>query len=448
MNRFFFWKRDPAEQGSNAGTGDTGDPAPAGLLTGDPARDEESLQILLESIAEVSAALDLDHVLERIVDRSLQITHADRAMLLLGSGPDDLTVRIARSGAGEDLGADIDYSRTVVKRTLGELRAGQYRIQSSEEAAQLGQSVFDLKLRTVLCAPLVAKDHVVGVIYVDSKATRGEFSSRDLALFDALSAQLAVSVENARLYEDSIQKARLEQDVEIARQIQRHLLPKVPDNFPGLDIALHFAAVSQASGDSYDFLRTGASTLAVMIGDVTGHGVGAALLTHAAQAAMRSYLELLDDLGQVVSRLNNRLVEAVEPGVFISAVLFVVDAAAKTLSYVNAGHPPLFLVRDGELVEFEKTGMVLGVVEGQDYQVRGPIPLRSGDLIFVRTDGVEETMNAAREVYGVERLKAFLSSHRHLPAAELLSALDASLCEHAGELEAEDDVTMIALRVE
>jgi sigma-B regulation protein RsbU (phosphoserine phosphatase) len=444
MKRFFFWKR-----GEHRGAGSTApEEAATGLLTGDPARDEESLQILLESIAKVSATLDLDQILIDIVDRSLEISNADRAMLLLGDDPDNLEVRIGRSRGGADLGLDVDYSRSVVKRSIEDRRAGQYRVQSSQEALELGQSVFDLKLRTVLIAPLEVQGRLVGVIYVDSKAARGEFSSRDLALFDALSAQLGIAVENARLHVDSLEKARLEKDVEIARQIQMHLLPKLPTDFPGLDLALSFEAVSQASGDSYDFLPLGDGRLVVSVGDVTGHGVGAALLAHAAQAAMRSYLEMVSDLGEVVFRLNNRLVEAVEPGVFISLLLFVVDTKNRTMSYVNAGHPPLFLVQNGQLVEFEKTGMVLGVVEGQSYEVRGPIALGDGDLIFVRTDGVEETMNSVRDMYGVDRLKDYLVANREQSAQALLRGLQTDLDTHAQGEEAEDDVTMIAIKID
>ena len=444
MKRFFFWKR-----GEHRGAGSTApEEAATGLLTGDPARDEESLQILLESIAKVSATLDLDQILIDIVDRSLEISNADRAMLLLGDDPDNLEVRIGRSRGGADLGLDVDYSRSVVKRSIEDRRAGQYRVQSSQEALELGQSVFDLKLRTVLIAPLEVQGRLVGVIYVDSKAARGEFSSRDLALFDALSAQLGIAVENDRLHVDSLEKARLEKDVEIARQIQMHLLPKLPTDFPGLDLALSFEAVSQASGDSYDFLPLGDGRLVVSVGDVTGHGVGAALLAHAAQAAMRSYLEMVSDLGEVVFRLNNRLVEAVEPGVFISLLLFVVDTKNRTMSYVNAGHPPLFLVQNGQLVEFEKTGMVLGVVEGQSYEVRGPIALGDGDLIFVRTDGVEETMNSVRDMYGVDRLKDYLVANREQSAQALLRGLQTDLDTHAQGEEAEDDVTMIAIKID
>lgn len=443
MRRFFFRKRPGLTEGSTPS-----DPNRAtGLLTGDADQDRQSIEILLESIAEVTANIELDRVLEDIVDRSLEITQAERAVLLLGSDPDSLRSRIARDRSGSDLGDEVDYSRSVVKRSILERRAGQYQVQSSQEALQLGQSVYDLKLRTVMCAPLQTQDRLIGVIYVDSKATRREFSSRDLALFEALSSQLAIALENARLHEDSLEKARLEKDVEIARRIQQHLLPPLPRNIPGIEVALRFSAASQASGDTYDFMVLDDGRLAVLLGDVTGHGVGAALLTHAAQAAVRSYLELVSDPGEVVTRLNNRLVAGVETGVFMSLILLVLDPRDRTLVYVNGGHPPIALVRENGIEELEKTGMVLGVVEGQEYQVNGPIQLSSGDSIFIRTDGVDETMNEGREVFGEERLKELLVANRDKSAETMLEQLSNALSEYAGGLPQEDDVTMIALKV-
>ncbi len=444
MKNFFFWKsakQKAAPDSPNLAAG------PSGFLTGDASQDEESLQILLESIAQVSANIDPDQVLRDIADRSLQITQADRAILLLGSDPSRLSIRTVRNRAGEDLEGDVDYSHSVVARSIRERRAGQYRVHSKEEALELSQSVYNLKLRTVMCAPLIANNRLVGVIYVDSKAARRDFSSRDLALFDALSSQLAIALENARLHADSLQKARLEKDVEIARRIQKHLLPPVPQDIPGLEIALHFVAASQASGDTYDFLTLDQDRVAILIGDVTGHGVGAALLTHAAQAAVRSYLELVPDLGELVGRLNNRLVQGVEAGIFMSVILLVLDRRQKTLHYVNAGHPPLLLVQEGSSIEFEKTGMVLGVAEDQVYEVKGPIQLNQGDLCFLRTDGVEETMSIGREIYGVPRLREYLVQHRDQSAEEILSGLDDDLRLHSGGQDQEDDVTMIAIKV-
>ncbi len=442
MKRFFFWNR-PRRPGESPDE----DLQSSGLLTGDPRQDEHSLRILLDSIADVSSNMDLDSVLEGIVAKSLEVTQAERAIVFLGSGAADLDVKVARDREGVDLGRSLQYSRSMVRRCIEEVQAVRSVVQSDQEALELGQSVFDLKLRAVMCAPLTAKERVLGAIYVDSRAARREFSARDLALFEAITAQLAIAVENARLYADSLERVKLRKDIEIARRIQQHLLPPAPAGVPGLSIALRYLPCEAASADTYDFMPVGNDRLAVLIGDVTGHGIGAALLTHTAQAGLRSYLELLDDPSQVVTRLNTRLAQSVEAGNFMSLVLAIVDARAATLHYVNAGHPELLVVREGQVEAHGKTGMVLGVVGETQYPVRGPISLRPGDLLFLRTDGVDESMNPARDVFGEERLHKLLLAVRDQPADALLARVETALAEHRGGQPPEDDVTMIAIKV-
>ena len=444
MKRFFFWNRSdtaptqPADQ----------HPDESGLLTGDQGQDEHFIRTLLDSIADVSSDMDLDRVLQRIVDKSLEVTSAERAVMFLGSSSDDLAVSVARDSSGEELGKDLQYSRTVVRRSVEEKQPVRSVVQSDREALELGQSVFDLKLRAVMCAPLLGKEAILGAIYVDSRAARREFSSRDLALFGALTAQLSIAVDNARLYADSIEKVRLEKDLEIAQKIQQHLLPPIPDGVPGLGIALRYQACDEASGDTYDFMRKGDDKLVIVVGDVTGHGIGAALLTHSAQAGLRSYLELIDDLSEVVTRLNNRLVAGVETGNFMSLLLAIVDAKERTLHFVNAGHAELLVVREDGVEEHGKTGMVLGVVGDSEYSVTGPVSLRPGDLIFVRTDGVDETRNPEHEVFGEQRIKDVLTGARDRSADEAMAVLERALVEHANGHPQEDDVTMIAIKVQ
>lgn len=444
MKRFFFWNRSSATSGEEAAAND---PQASGLLTGDPLQDEHFVRILLDSIADVTSNMDLDGVLQAIVAKSLEVTHADRAIVFLGSVPEELEIKVARNSDGAELGKDLQYSRTVVRRCIETGQAERSVVQSDREALELGQSVFDLKLRAVMCAPLLSKTKILGAIYVDSRAARREFSSRDLALFGALTAQLAIAVDNARLYADSIEKVRLQKDVEIARRIQHHLLPAIPSGLPGLEVALRYDACEHASGDTYDFMTVGDSRLAVVIGDVTGHGVGAALLTHSAQSALRSYLELIDDLGEVVTRLNRRLVASVETGNFMSLLVVLVDTGKRTLHYVNAGHPELVVARADGWQSLEKTGMVLGVVEDAKYAVRGPVPLSGDDLIFLRTDGVEETHNAEREIFGEDRLRQVILGARGMSADQALSRVESALAQHMGGQAQEDDITMIAIRV-
>ncbi len=453
MRRWFSRKRDdsppaPPARGRGETAGDDKDDKGAStLLTGDAAVDSRSLEILLDTIAAVTANIDLDTVLSDIVDRSLQVTQAERAILLLGATADELTVRVAQDREGRALGGDLQYSRSLVRRCLEDGVAVRSVVQSDQQALELGQSVYDLKLRAVMCAPMRARSRTVGVIYVDSRAVRREFSARDLALFGAISAQLAISVENARLHADSLEKVRLEKDVEIARRIQQHLLPVPPQDVEGLQLALRYTAAEHASGDTYDFVPLREGRFAVMVGDVTGHGVGAALLTHAVQAALRSYLELIDDADVIVTRLNQRLVAGIETGNFMSLLLAVIDTRARTLRYVNAGHPGLVICRRSGTEVLDKTGMVLGVVGDQAYTMSPPLPLESGDLLFLHTDGVDEAMSPQRSVFGVERLQAVLAQARDQTAEGVLAAVDRALRDHVAGQPFEDDLTMIAVKL-
>ena len=441
----FGWKKNDRKARTSPGTESAEEEA--GLLTGDPAQDTQTIEILLDTIAELTSTLDLDRVLEDIVDKSLEFTRGERGILLLGERAEQLRPRVARDQNGQDLGTDVVYSQTLVQRCLERSQPERSVVQSDQEALELGQSVFNLKLRAVMCAPLRLRGRTIGVVYIDSTATRREFSGRDLALFGAMSAQLASAVETAHLHADSLEHARKQRDLETAKQIQHHLLPPVPRDFAGAELAVRFYARDEASGDTYDFVPLPDGRLVALIGDVTGHGVGAALLTHAAQAAVRSYLELIDDLSEVATRLNNRLVASVETGNFMSMLLVLVDPVAMTMHYVNAGHPGVILARGDDVRELEKTGMVLGVVGDQRYEAAGPVELQPGDLLVLRTDGVDETRNRARELFGTERLYAALRKSAGLGADEALAAVECAATDFADGLEQDDDLTMVAIRL-
>tara|TARA_R110002072_G_scaffold46591_2_gene128911 strand:- start:97814 stop:99163 length:1350 start_codon:yes stop_codon:yes gene_type:complete len=444
------WQKTPESTRPSGGQRPDHDAMSAStILTGDATQDSHSLEILLDTIAAVTANIDLDTVLRDIVSRSLQVTNAERAILLLGDHPDRLTVRIAQDKDGETLTGELQWSRSLVRRCLEEQVAVRSVVQSDQEALEIGRSVYDLKLRAVMCAPMRSKDRTVGVIYVDSRAVRREFSARDLALFGAISAQLAISVENARLHADSLEKVKLQKDVEIARRIQQHLLPTVPRDWGGFEIGIRYEAAEQASGDTYDCVEMPGGRYAIMMGDVTGHGVGAALLTHAVQAALRSYLELIDDAATVITKVNQRLVDSVETGNFMSLLLIILDPKEGTLEYVNAGHPGLVVCQKDGIQVLEKTGMVLGVVGEQVYEASPTVHLEPGDVLFMHTDGVDEAMSPDRTVFGVERLQQLVGEQRRTNASanEILVEVERQIRDHVGSDLLEDDFTMIAVKL-
>ncbi|MGH7150797.1 MAG: PP2C family protein-serine/threonine phosphatase, partial [Planctomycetota bacterium] len=326
------------------------------LLTGDGSRDGKRLTLLLQAIADVTGNLALERVLDSIVDKSIALTRAERALLLLRE-EGGLKIRVARDALRRDLPAPVQYSTTVANRVAETGEAIRSMVGGRGEKLDLGQTVIDLRLRAVMCVALRVRERTIGAIYVDSRASEREFSKSDLAFFDALAGQIAVALENARLHADSLEKERMTAALRVAADIQRRLLPTVPPEIPGLELQGAFRSAEETTGDSFDFIPLPAGRVALVVGDATGHGIGPTLVMATVRAALRAYFNLLDEPGEVMTRLNADLRRDLEEGLFFTAFLGVVDPGKGELRYVNAGHPPALLRRAGGKVEpLERTG--------------------------------------------------------------------------------------------
>lgn len=312
-----------ARGGPPAGGGDAGAPDSSSFLRGDTGEDSRSLELLLDTIARVSASRDLETLLDYVVDSSIEATGAERGFLvLMDEDAGKQVVRVARErgsdGEAAPLGRDVKYSTSVVGKVVEEEAPIRTTVQKNAEDLELGNSVFDLKLRAVMCVPLVPRGGTSaggassdggtlprGALYVDSKAATRAFQPEDLALFHALAQHIAIALENAQLNLHSIERARLERSLEIAAEIQSGLMPKAPPEKDGYDLFGWYRSAEHASGDFYDFVRTKGGGVAAVLGDVTGHGVGPALITATAQASLRAYARVFGDPGSVVTMLRS-----------------------------------------------------------------------------------------------------------------------------------------------
>jgi serine phosphatase RsbU (regulator of sigma subunit) len=417
------------------------------LLTGEGSRDGRRLALLLQAVADVTSNLTLERVLDSIVDKSIALTRAERAILLLRDGK-GLTIRVARDAQGRDLPAPVQYSTTVAGRVVETGEAIRSMVGGRGEKLDLGQTVIDLRLRAVMCVPLRLRERTLGAVYVDSRASEREFSKSDLAFFDALGVQIAVALENARLHADSLEKERMKAALRLAADIQRRLLPTVPPEIPGLDLQGAFLPAEETTADSFDFVPLPGGRVALVVGDATGHGIGPALVMATVRASLRAYFRLLDEPGEVVTRLNADLRRDLEEGMFFTAFLAVVDPGRGELRYVNAGHPPALLRRaEGAVEALGKTGAALGLLDEEVYDAAGPIPLRAGDLLLAFTDGIVEARSPSGELFGDERLVESLARSDPGSARALLDRVLAGVREFSGGL-LEDDVTLIAARVQ
>jgi serine phosphatase RsbU (regulator of sigma subunit) len=427
------------------------------FLTGEAGRDRRTVQVLLEAIARVSEARDLESLLIDIVDSSIDITGAERGLLILrGSKEGELVVRVARQRGKKPFSGELRYSTTVAGRVLSEARPLRAQVHSESEALELGRSVYDLKLRAVMCVPLTSPNQgegtgaaPKGVLYVDSRAATRQFAQPDLALFAALAQHIAIAMMNAQLQLDSLEKVRLEQSLELASAIQRDLMPRVP-SIPGWDLAGWYGPAEQTGADFYDFLRVGKSGLALVVGDVTGHGIGPALITASAQGSLRTSLRLNPDPGAVVTLLNQDLCERIEDGRFLTLFLAILDERG-VLRALNAGHsqPLLWRAEDRSLVAIEKCGPALGMIPDEEYSAHAPLEMRAGDVLVAYTDGLIEARAPGSEddFFGEEGLKRALdeSAGRNQSAREICTHLaEAALAKSGGKRE--DDITVVVAR--
>ncbi len=422
------------------------------FLTGDPQRDQRNVDMLLGAVEELYGRGDLDTVMRSAVDRAIMVTGAQRGVLLLADGAGNLGVRVARHRDGKDLARDLRYSRSVANRVW---TSGKPHLTVDAEgrdgaALTLGRSILDLRLLSILAVPLPVKDRSIGVLYVDSTAQAKEFTDADRTVFEALAGLVAVAIESARLAAEEAERQRLSREMAVARKIQQSLQPKdlpVPE---GYDVAAEARPCVETSGDYYDAIPLSDGCVGLVVGDVSGHGLGAALFMACVRALLRTLLHMQPDPLRAFAGLNAFLCRDMPEGSFMSLFLGVLDPGAGTLRYVSAGHNPPLLRRGGApLRELDRTGPVLGVVADHAYRMSEPIPLAPGDALVLYTDGIFEARDAAGDLYGEERFHASVEAHaqRGAGAKELLAGLLADLEAFVGQRPMDDDVTCLVVRV-
>ncbi|MEN8151781.1 MAG: GAF domain-containing SpoIIE family protein phosphatase [Planctomycetota bacterium] len=422
----------------------------AGFLTGDASKDQRNVDILLDTIAEVNFTAELAELFRSVVDKTLGITGAERGILMLFDDEEELRVEVARDSVGRDIPTDgLLYSHTVPEKVLKEGREVTMMDAASEASASLGQSILDLRLLTVMCVPLRVKDKTIGLLYVDSKATsREEFRESDLMLFKALSYQLAIAIENARLVSEALERQKLAQSLQIARDIQRRLLPVGGLSLPKHDIYGMSLPADETGGDYFDYIRTPNGHVGLVVGDVSGHGIGAALFMATARALLRALVSSQPDLADVFGELNNSLERDMGTGSFMTLFYGDLDPRENLVRYVRAGHnePLLYRAALSEFEELSGPGMGLGILRDYEYKVSEPVTLAEGDILLLFTDGIPEARNGG-EQFGMDRLRRVIEARRTRSAREIVDSVVRDVREFAESDQFEDDLTLIVVKV-
>ena len=266
-------------------------------------------------------------------------------------------------------------------------------------------------------------------------------------------AQTALAHEVARLTtaigREMAQRERLNRELEIAREVQEHLFPQRLPPVPGLDYWGQCRPAREVGGDYYDFLELPGGKLGIAIGDVSGKGMGAALMMASVEASLRALAPVVDDPAELMERVNSLVYGASAANRFVTLFYAQYDPASRRLSYVNAGHnPPVVLRNCGgscQMFRLETGGPVVGILPHR-YQ-RGTFSHEAGDLLVLFTDGVSESMNIRYEEWSEERLIEFAQTCHGLPALESVRRILAAAQAFAAGASQHDDMTLVVLRI-
>ncbi len=418
------------------------------------ATEEEKYRHFLELSRKISRTFDLDEILGQMLLSVRAAIPYDAAGVFvlrrsvpLAPGPwTALIAGMATIGFDRPRSADDPMLRSGRGIVGHVIRTGE-RVVVPEVSLDARYIAGRARTRSEAAVPIVCNDQVVGALNLESDAP-ASFGEPDADLLEFFASAAALAIERALLHREVVEKQRMQQQLELARLVQAGLLPAKPPTVPGYDLAGLNHPTWEIGGDYFDFLPLPDGRLGLVVADVSGKGVPAALIMAGFRASIRSALHPRGDLLGAIAALNHVVFESVEPSRFVTAVCGILDPPSGAFSYVNCGHNPPLLLGAGEGVQrLSRGGLPLGVVHDAGFEP-GSATLGPGDSLALYTDGVVETADPAGEQFGQDRLVRSIRSSEGASALEVVRAVIASTRAFAGREEFDDDVTLVIVRRE
>src|SRR5882762_8227483 len=413
----------------------------------------DKLRMLLDITKKISRSLDLQEVLNLVMDTLDSLIPYDAAGIFVVKCQDESAVAEGEEPcvfqAEAVRGYDID-ELTHLHLKLGEGLIGQVALTgepvTSHDVRKNPNYVnARIETRSEMVAPIISNTEVIGVFDLESDELNA-YSEDDLQVLMLLASQVAIIIEKVMLHEQLIEKQRLEGQLEVARQVQLELLPASDPQLEGYDISAYNFPTEEVSGDYYDWVRIYDDQIGLVITDVSGKGVPAALLMAFLRASLRAATHIGYAPHISMSKVNYLLWESIERNQFVTAFYGILDAANRTIAYCNAGHNPPFLMDADGAVRFEERGGVpLGMFRDTRYYEYFA-NIEPSQLLVLYTDGVTEAVNRALEEYGRDRLVEAVRNCRHLSSREMIDFIHRDVLDWTEGLGATDDVTFFIIK--
>ncbi len=405
------------------------------------------LSTLIEVNGLISSSLDIDRILENVMTISKQVMNADASsLMLIDEKTNELVYQVALGEVGERLKKEF-------RLKMGQGIAGTV---AEEGRPLLIEDVYThpkfykghdeatgYRTKSMIAVPLKVGERIIGVAQVINRLDGNPFDTDDLDLFISLCSLAAIAIDNARLHKRLMERQRLVKDMEFARTVQESFLPQKMPEAAGYEFAAHYTPAQEVGGDFYDFIPLESGRLGIVIGDVSGKGIPAALYMAKLGSDLRTLAFTERGPANALYKLNNLLAERSRRGMFATLIYAELDTVGRRLTISNAGHLPILVrKRDGSVSMLRSEGgSPLGILPNMEFgqEERG---IGHGDTVVFYTDGILEAMNSKEELFGLERLKAAVGAAGPGPEAVKKSVLDA-VNRFTGLSPQHDDMTLV-----
>ncbi len=410
-------------------------------LTASP---EAKLNALLEINRNLGRALELDDVLPQVLNSLFKIfVQADRGFIAL-RGPDGTLVPRWSRAWREDAAETIRVSRTIVNKVMETQEGILSADVMADEEFNKAQSIADFRIRSMMCAPLIdSMGKSMGMLQIDTVRQAKRFQQEDLEVLLAVASQAGIAIDNAQLHEQALRDRVIQRDLELAHEVQHGFLPDSTPSVDEYEFFDYYSPANQVGGDYYDYLTLSGGRVAIIVADVVGKGVSAALLMAKLSAETRFCAASAADAGEVVSMLNDRLCH-LHLDRFVTAVFCILDPANHRVSVANAGHmAPVLRTRDGSLSEpsDEEAGLPLGIMEGMEYPTV-VVSIEKGDSLTMYTDGLNEAVSEDGAFYTIERIHEVLKKVEGSPSQQGRILVE-NVCDFIGHGAQSDDMCLV-----
>jgi phosphoserine phosphatase RsbU/P len=406
----------------------------------------EELSILNDIATAIASTQSINQITNLIVKKCVKHLKSEQGSIQLVDEKDFINpfhtmIRVKDSQRGmQPLRFDQQISDWMLTNKKPMIRN---EFKQEEKITLQGDSI--LKIRSMLSVPMIIKGRMIGILTLFNKESAEGFTEADQRLLTIIAGQSANVIENSRLFEEEKKLMQIRQEIQVASEIQKNLLPQEIPSIKGYDIYAINIPAREVGGDYYDFIKISETKTAIALGDVSGKGLPASMLMANLQATLRGQLLFCNCAKDCIKRANNMLFKSTDTSKFVTLFFGILDTEKHTLTYCNAGHNEPIYLQGEQKVKLDKGGMLLSCFEDTEYDEEEMF-FEKGSTLVVFTDGITEAMNESNEEFSDERLYSLIEKKVALSSKELAMEILSDIKKHSAGVPQFDDITLMIIK--